>query len=102
MKQNEITLHDGESGSALAIRIQPGAKENAVKKVLADGTIEIKLEDGGGNLNHALLRYLALLLQISENRINIIAGQDKTEKLVSIIDLEPYQVQEIILDTVNK
>lgn len=102
MKRNDITLHDGESGSALAVRIQPGANHNAVRNVLGDGTIEIKLEDGGGNLNQALRGYLAHLLQISKSRINIIAGQTKTEKLVSIIDLEPDRVQDIILENVKK
>lgn len=102
MKHRDITLHDGESGSALAVRVQPGARKNAVRKVLKDGTIEIKLEDGGGNINQALKGYLAQLLQISENRINIIAGQKKTQKLISIIDLEPRNVQDIILENLKK
>lgn len=97
MRHKDISLHDGESGSALAIRLNPLADRNEVSKVFDDGTIEVKLEGVGDNLNEQLRNFLSQLLQVSKKRINIVAGQSKMEKLVSIIDMEPHQVQKIIL-----
>lgn len=101
MRFNDIRFHDGESGSALAIRLVPLAKKDQISKVLEDGTIEIKLAGGGAALNGALKGFLSSLLNVSEERINVIAGQSQMEKLVSIIDMEPHQVQEIILENIS-
>lgn len=101
MKFKDINLHDGERGAALAIRLIPLADKNEVIKVLDDGTVEVKLVGGRGSLNEDLRGFLSALLQVSEDRINVVAGQSQMEKLVSIIDMEPHQVQEIILSNIG-
>ncbi|MFO8037171.1 MAG: DUF167 domain-containing protein [Anaerolineales bacterium] len=101
MKRRDVRLHDGERGSALAIRLIPSASKNEVSKVLKDGTIEVKLVGGSSALNDELKEFLSQLMNVSKKRINVIAGQSQYEKLVSIIDIEPSKVQEIILANIS-
>jgi uncharacterized protein YggU (UPF0235/DUF167 family) len=100
MRRRDIRLHDGESGSALAIRLIPLASKNEVSKVLEDGTIEVKLAARNANLNDELKGFLSELMRVSKKRINVVAGKSQHEKLVSIIDIEPSKVQEIILENI--
>lgn len=97
MAAKKFHLHDGESGSALAVRLIPLADRNYISRILDDGTIEIRLASSKPDLNQPLRSYLARLLQVKANKINIIAGKQSNEKLVSILDMKPEDVQELIL-----
>jgi len=97
MAYKDRTLHDGESGSALAIRLNPLSEGPEVSRLLNDGTVEIKLKGAGEDLNEELREFLARMLKIPKGRITVLAGRSKLEKLVSIIDMEPQKVEEIIL-----
>lgn len=97
MTAKKFHLHDGESGSALAVRLIPLADRNHISRILDDGTIEIRLASSKPDLNQPLRSYLARLLQVKANKINIIAGKQGNEKLVSILDMKPEDVQKLIL-----
>ena len=96
MPARDFNLHDGERGTALAIRVIPRAEENRITKILDDGTIEVRLATRSMDLDKPLRRYLGQVLKVKSRRINIIAGQNRNKKLVSILDIEPGAVQEII------
>jgi uncharacterized protein YggU (UPF0235/DUF167 family) len=101
MKRREVRLHNGEGGSALAIRLIRSRGKNQVNKVLDDGTVEVKLALRGSNHNEELKKFLSHILDIPKKRINVIAGKKKSEKLVSIIDVEPQKVQKEILKNIS-
>jgi uncharacterized protein YggU (UPF0235/DUF167 family) len=48
-----------------------------------------------------LKNFLSQVLDIPKERINVIAGNKKSEKLVSIIDVEPQEVQKEILKNIS-
>lgn len=96
MPFRDFQFHDGESGSALAIRVIPHAEENQIAKVLDDGTIEIRLASRSPDLDKPLRHYLSRVLNVKTRRINVVAGKDRNQKLVSILDIEPRRVQQII------
>lgn len=96
MSPRNFHLHDGEKGSALAVRLRPLADQDQVNKIRRDGTIEIHLAANTADLNQPLRKYLSQILGIQAQRINIVAGKTGTEKLVSILDMEPQLVQEKI------
>jgi len=100
MKRREVRLHNGESGSALAIRLVRSRGRNQVNKVLDDGTVEVKLAFKGPNHNEELKNFLSQILDIPKEDINVIAGKRKSEKLVSIIDVEPQKVQKEIMKNI--
>lgn len=101
MKRRDVRLHNGEGGSALAIRLIRSRGKNQVSKVLNDGTVEVKLALRGSNHNEELKNFLSKILDIPKERINVIAGKKKSEKLVSIIDVEPQKVQKEILKNIS-
>ena len=99
MSEQEFHLHDGKSGAALAIRITPRARRNEIVEVMRDGTVRIRLTapHTDEKANNALINYLAEVLDVPRERIEIVAGETGRDKLVSIIDMNTEKVHEIII-----
>jgi uncharacterized protein YggU (UPF0235/DUF167 family) len=94
-------FHDGEKGSAIAVRVKVGKAASCFSKVLKDGTVVIELGSGEGGINDRLLDFIASELNIPIKRIQIIAGEDGNKKLISIIDMKPKQIQKKILERID-
>jgi uncharacterized protein len=92
-------LHNGERGSALAVRVIPRSKRNEIAEIMSDGTIKIRLTAAPieGKANQALVEFLSEVLTVPRNKIDIVAGANSREKLISILDLDAETVQERIL-----
>ena len=88
-------FHDGESGSALAVRVIPRAPRNELVGIQPDGTLKLRLHAAPveGKANQALVEYLAEVLDIAPGRIELVAGQSGRNKLVSITGLTSSEVQ---------
>lgn len=92
-------LSDGRGGAALAIRVTPRASRNEIVEILPDQTIKVRLTAPpvDGKANEALIDFLSKVLSVARSRIEIVAGQTGRDKLVTIIDMESSQAQELIL-----
>lgn len=92
-------LSGGRRGTALAIRVTPRSKRNEIVEILPDDTIKIRLTTPPveGKANEALIEFLAHILGVSRSRIEIIAGQNGRDKLVSVLDMESAKAQALIL-----
>ena len=89
MSDRNFHLHDGQSGAALAIRITPRATSNQVDEILHDGTIRIRLTAAPGDeVNSVLKEFLSSILEVPESTIDVVAGQNGRDKLVSILNLD--------------
>ena len=99
MSPRAYRFHNGKKGAALAIRVIPRAKKNEVSEILDDGTIKIRLTAPPvqGKANASLIKFLADILNVSRSRIEIIAGETGRNKLVSVLDVDSYTVEEKIL-----
>jgi uncharacterized protein len=86
----EYVLHDGKSGSALAVRVTPRASRNEIDGVLNDGTVKVHLaaDPAEGNMNVELVAFLAEVLGVPKTRVEIVAGETGRDKLVSILDMD--------------
>jgi hypothetical protein len=91
----KFKLHNGKSGAALTVRVTPRARRTEVAEILEDGTIRIRVTAPPveGKANAALVRFLAEVLGISKNRIEIVAGEKGLDKIVTITDLSAAEVQ---------
>ena len=88
MSDRNYHLHNGQRGSALAIRITPRATSNQVAEILHDGTIRIRLAAAPGDeVNSELKKFLSNILDVPESDIDVVAGQTGRDKLVSILNL---------------
>ena len=55
-----------------------------------------------GNANEALVKFLAEILQVSENQVEIISGHTGRNKLIGIIGVDAQTVQKKILDQLSE
>lgn len=93
-------LHDGKTGSALAIRITPRSSRNEIFEILEDGTVKVRLTAPPveGQANQLLIRFLADILDISQSRLEIVAGATGREKIVAIEDMDSKTVHKKIIE----
>lgn len=98
--KRKFHLHDGKTGSALAIRVTPRARRNEVAEVLNDGTVRIRLTAPPveGKANQALIAFLSEILNVPKSHIEIVAGESGRDKLVSILDMDAAEAQRRILE----
>jgi len=93
----KFNFHDGEKGSALAVRISDDQGKTGIRNVLEDGTLVINITGKTKDINQELIKFLAKILKINEKRFDIVAGMEGSEKLISILDITPEKIQELVL-----
>jgi len=95
----KFVLHDGKRGSALAVRVTPRASHNQIVGMLNDGTIKVHLasDPAEAQTNIELVSFLAEVLGVPQNRIEIVAGENGRDKLVSILDLDVETAHQRVL-----
>ena len=72
----EFNFHDGEKGSAIAIRITKGKGSQRIVKVLRDGTVVIELSEKVEDIDQELIKFLSNQLGIEPKRFDIIAWEE--------------------------
>ena len=99
MSDRKFQMHGGQKGSALAIRITPRASSNEIAEVLEDGTIKVRLAapPTENESNDALLLFLSEILGVPKSQLEIVAGGDGRDKLVSVVDMDVEMVHQRIL-----
>jgi uncharacterized protein len=95
----KYVLHDGQRGSALAVRVTPRASRNQIMGVLNDGTIKVHLaaQPSEGEANVELVEFLAEVLGVPKSRVEIVAGSTGRDKLVSILDMDVETAHQRVL-----
>lgn len=93
-------FHNGRRGSALTIKIISGSNVNKLTEISEDGTLilNLKSDKKTGDFNLTMIDFLEMMLAVSRGQIEVIAGQDGTEKLVAILDIDPDELQKRIMD----
>ncbi len=94
----KFNFHDGEKGSALAVRISDDQGKTGIRNVLEDGTLVIYITGKTKDINQELIKFLAKILKINEKRFDVVAGMEGSEKLISILDITPEKIQELGLN----
>ncbi len=101
MDERNFRFHDGEKGAALTVKVIPQGGEIGITNIRKDGTLMVHVPQSFVDDNQRLIAYFSKLLKVKKNKITIVAGQDRNEKLVSIVDIEPSHVQEKILSILD-
>lgn len=93
-------MHDGKTGSALAVRITPRSSRNEIFEIMDDGTVKVRLTAPPveGQANKLLIRFLADILDISQTQLEIVAGASGREKIVAIEDMDSKAVHKKIIE----
>ena len=96
-------FHDGQRGSALAVRVTPRASRNQIVDMLNDGTIKVHLasEPSDDETNIELVSFLAEVLGVPKSRVEIVAGESGRDKLVSVLDMDVETAHQRVLAHMN-
>lgn len=83
-------LSEGKRGSALAVRVTPRASQNQIVSMMNDGTIKVHIASDAADeqTNAELISYLAEVLGVPKSRVEIVAGNNGRDKLISILDMD--------------
>jgi uncharacterized protein (TIGR00251 family) len=95
----QFHLHNGQKGAALAIRIISRARRREIAEVLSDGTVTVRLTSvlEEKKANTELVEFLSEIFGVPPSRIDIVAGEEGRDKLVTILDLDADMVNERIM-----
>ena len=97
--ERSFNLHSGKLGAAITVRITPRMAKNEITDILDDGTVKIRLTAPpvDGKANSCLISFLADILDVKPAKIEIISGLTARDKIITILDLSPEEVQARIL-----
>jgi len=99
MSDRKFKMHDGQKGSALAVRITPRATRNEIVEVLDDGTIKVRIAapPADNEANDALIEYLSEILGVPRSKLDIVAGASGRDKLIAVVDMDVETAHQRIL-----
>jgi uncharacterized protein YggU (UPF0235/DUF167 family) len=103
VQSNQHNFHEGKFGAAITVRVIPRSSRNEIAEILSDGTIKIRLTSipEEKELNKALLNYLVKILGVSINQIEVVAGFNGSDKLVTIIGIDTDTVQKRVIGNLS-
>jgi uncharacterized protein YggU (UPF0235/DUF167 family) len=98
MPQSRPQFRDSKAGAAITVQIISPGKKDEIVGVLEDGTIKICLSTSkdGSQTNPKLVQFLAKVFDVSPAQIEIIAGQNRPEKLIAITGIDSDTAQQRI------
>ena len=99
MNDRKFKLHNGQKGSALAVRVTPRASHNEVVEILDDGTIKVRLASppSDNEANDALIEFLSEILGVPKSQLDIVAGAAGRDKLISVVNMDVETAHQRIL-----
>lgn len=94
----EFKITDAQHGAAFTVRVVTRAENMEIVGVQDDGSLKIRLtaSPADGAANQQLLDFLAEILQVDGDQIEIVAGADKPNKIISVQDVTPEWVEECL------
>jgi len=103
MTQRDYKLHNGKKGAAIAVRVTPRATKNQIVGALHDGTIKIHITAtaDNGQANQELIEFLASILGVPEDRIEVVAGDIGRDKLISVLDMDTETLHKKIVENME-
>lgn len=95
----EFKLHNGKQGAAFTVRVTPRARNTEFSGIMHDGTLRIRVSapPEEGKENAMLIEFLAKVLGVRKNRLDVVAGEDSLDKIVSVLDMDSKEAQKRIL-----
>lgn len=96
MPQHKFQFGHGEGGAALTIKVIPRARKNEIVSFMSDDTLKVRVTAPPveGAANEAVIQLLAEALGVSKNKINIVAGETHSQKVVSVMGLSAEQIDD--------
>ncbi len=103
MAKKSKQFSHGVTGSAITVRLAPAGERNKLVDLLEDGTLAIQLiySPADERANKELVQFIGDLLGTPTKNIDVLAGKNGKDKLITILDMSASQVQEKVLARIN-
>ncbi len=95
----EFKITDAQHGAAFTVRVVTRADNVEIVGVQDDGALKIRLTEtpAGGRANEQLVALLAEILGVDTAQIEIVAGADKPNKIISVEGVTPAWIEECLV-----
>ena len=94
-KPREFKITNAERGAAFPVRVIPRASRNEIEGITGNALrVRVTAPPVEGAANKALIELLAERLKIRRSQIEIVAGQTSQQKMISVVGLQPSEVEE--------
>jgi uncharacterized protein (TIGR00251 family) len=95
----EFKITDAQHGAAFTVRVVTRADSVEIVGLQDDGSLKIRLTESpaGGRANEQLLAFLAEILGVDTAQIEIVAGTDKPNKIISVEGVSPAWIEECLV-----
>ena len=95
----EFRITDAQHGAAFTVRVITRADNVEIVGLQDDGALKIRLTESPaeGRANAQLVQFLADVLEVTPAQIEIVAGADKPNKIISVKNVSPAWVEERLL-----
>jgi hypothetical protein len=91
----EFRISSAERGAAFRVRVVPRASKNEISGRHEDAIkIRLTAPPVEGAANEALIAFLAEVLGVGKNKIDILSGHTSRDKMVCVVGLTPQEVEE--------
>ena len=102
MSSRDFQFHDGESGAALAVRLVRKRGVSRISKIKKDGTVVLACGPDIQDMERDVINFFSDILGINPGKVTVIAGKNRSEKLISFINIDPETVQKIIVQKLSE
>jgi uncharacterized protein (TIGR00251 family) len=98
-KLRKFKITEAERGTAFAVRVIPRASRNEVEGIKGNALkVRVTAPPVKGAANKALVELLAERLKIRKSQIDIVAGRTSRQKMISVVGLQPSEVEERLFE----
>jgi len=94
----EFKITDAKQGAAFTVHVVTRASKNEIAGRMGDAIkVRLTAPPVEGKANKALIAFLARRLGVRKSQIEIVAGKTSHDKVISVLDLSPVEVEERLL-----
>jgi uncharacterized protein (TIGR00251 family) len=90
-----LNITDARSGAAFTVRVVTRAQRDELVGIQEDGSLKIRLmaSPAEGQANTALIKFLAGRLNVPESAIEIVAGHQHRDKMITVEGISTAEVE---------
>jgi uncharacterized protein len=95
-KIDRFNITDARSGAAFTVRVVTRAQRDEIVGLQEDGSLKIRLTapPTDGKANEALIAFLASRLGVEQSAVDIIAGKDKRDKMITVEGISAGDIED--------
>ncbi|NDJ86379.1 MAG: DUF167 domain-containing protein [Chloroflexi bacterium] len=91
----KLEIKEAYSGAAFTVRVVTRASRVEIAGIQEDGTLKIRLTEthSEGAADRQLVGFLAEKLEVEPDKIEIVAGENARDKLITVDGIKPQDVE---------